>query len=86
MIKTKKDADFFFQGYACAVSTLQRGRVGEPALAEDVTDWSVKVGFCPGGGAAWDGQPRKTDRQPSCRDPGGEAYLPYAVHVACDQI
>ena len=50
MIKTKKEAAFFFQGYACAVSTLLRGRVGEPALAEDVTDWSVKVGFCPGGG------------------------------------
>ena len=49
MIKTKKDADFFFQGYACAVSTLLRGRVGKPALAEDVTDSSVKVGFCPGG-------------------------------------
>jgi len=46
--------------------TLLRGRVGKPALAEDVTDSSVKVGFCPGGGAAWDGQPLETDRQPSC--------------------
>lgn len=56
---------FLFKGMT-GPGTLLRGRVGKPALAEDVTDSSVKVGFCPGGGAAWDGQPLETDRQPSC--------------------